>query len=263
MTRNVILVAALLVLLSGCGATLETMTLHPARLQTFFTLDSDHANFTCFPTPPFVSACPPITTATGYQLIPGQMTVGYSSVYDAGTLPCPCFEWAAHATRGAVSFDLTKLPKKFATATLILVPTDVNRIEGSSVLANEAGTITGIFLSQAPWGGPAATVTTAEGIVTGADEVGAFGPEPVPWMTFPENPGSTFPASGSPVRKVGQRYEIDATSQFKAWINGSEANHGFAFVGQNESLPDKEKSNQAWKASYKVFLDVVYNPDQQ
>jgi hypothetical protein len=258
MTRNVIFAAALLVLLSGCGATLETKTFHPATLRTFLATASDHATFSCFPV-----SCGLQTSGTGKELTPSQVTVGFAATYDDGTLPCNCWEWTSIATRGGVFFNTFKMPKKFTTAILVLAPTDVNRVEGSNASNDESGTISAIFLPQASWDGALTTVfSDANGTEAGTIAVNAFTPEPVAWISpFPMNAGSTFPASGFPVRKVGNNYEVDATGLVKDWIKSPGTNHGLMLVGRDESLP--KETNQAWEANYHVTLRVLYNPDIQ
>lgn len=259
MTRNVILAAALLVLLSGCGATLETITVHPTTLRTFLATASDRATFSCFPV-----SCGLNTSGTGKSTTPSQVSVGFDASYDPGTLPCNCWEWNSIASRGGVLFNTFKIPQKFTTAILVLVPTDVNRIEGSSASNDESGTISAIYLPQASWWGGAVipVVSDANGTEAGTIFVDAFAPESEAWISaFPMNAGTTFPASGPPVRRVGNNYEIDATSQFKEWVKSPGTNHGFMLVGRDESLP--VKTNQAWEANYNVFLRVLYNPDVQ
>ena len=256
---HLLFAAAALLLLTACNTTLQTKIIHPEKMWTFHRGATDEADFSCFP-----FTCGLHGFGSGGELTPGRVTVGFASVFDEGTLPCNCWRWVSVADRGAVRFNTDELPKNFVSAQLVIKPDVVDRWDGDTASNDESGTIAAIFLPTNQWYlGVLTTIFPDEhGTETALLNVHAFHPETVPWIAaFPENPGPSFPAQGFPVRKNGGVYRIEASNQFRSWQKGTEPNRGFMLVGRNESLPGK--THQARSATYRVWLEVVFNPNNQ
>lgn len=245
---------------SGCDVKLETMIVHPQTVWTFYAGANDSATFSCFPFTCFN------TSGTGPAWVPsppGRFSVGFDHWLDEGTPPCNCWEAVSYAYRGAVRFDTSKLPKTFVSATLKLEPTESDWLEGDTQSNDEPGTIAGIWLAANNWeaGVNALVFTDENGTETGHVELPFPAGSEEFVVPFPENPGPKFPEKGFPVRKEGSTYIIEASNQFRAWQKGSEPNHGFVFVGRDESLALKQ--NRVRVSRYKVWLVVTFNPNAQ
>lgn len=246
--------------LSACDAKLETKIVHPRTVWTFYATDNDRAGFSCFP---FACWDWPGTAPSWVPSPPGMFTVGYDHVLDEGTPPCNCWEAQSDAYRGAVRFDTSKLPKTFVSAMLNLQPTEGHWLEGDTASNDDSGTIAGIWLAANNWevGVNVLVFTDENGTETGHVDLPFPAGSEQFIVPFPENPGPKFPEKGLPVRKKGSTYVIDASNQFRTWQKGSEPNHGFIFVGRDESLALKQ--NRARVARYKVWVEVTFNPKAQ
>lgn len=245
---------------------LETISIPPASIMTFYTSRTDDAEFSCWP---FTCSN---TNGLGPAFLPSpqRLTVGFDYWYDPGTWPCNCWSYRSNAYRAVIVFDPADVPKTFVSATLVLVVDQAAASSEDTANASneEAGTIGGIFLSTNIWafisGGQPGdekvgkyTVNTKSISVT---DLGASAPGKPFIVPFPVNPPGPKVSGGGPVRHDSKRYTIDVTDQVRAWskVEGPAPKFAFVFVGTNEDLPDK--TNNTKVAVYKPAMEILYNP---
>jgi hypothetical protein len=126
--------------------------------------------------------------------------VGYSRGYDDGTPPCDCWAWRSCFSRAYVKFDLSSVPSAdIVTARLHWSPKTEKNAGG--VASNDGTCAKQIYVAKQPWG---------------------------------------------PVKIAGESLDLGAVGTFALvpevvarWKKGETPNHGFFFVGPDESLPGK------------------------
>lgn len=135
-----------------------------------------------------------------YSTAPQQAFVGYSRSYKEGTPPCPCWAWVSCFSRAYVRFDLAAVPSAdIVTAKLHWYPKTEKNVGG--VASNDGTCVKQIYVAKQPWG---------------------------------------------PVKIAGESLELASVWAFALvpevvakWKKGEIPNHGFFFVGTDESLSGK------------------------
>ena len=206
-----------LIAVTGCDDVkpIQEMTIPASTLDTAAKGDDDAATSACFT---------PCGLATmGTQCLyndPDELFVGYSSNYDAGTQPCPCWEWVACTWRGFVYFDLTSLTGKGIVGAELRFNESSN-FQGGGLATNETECIASLNIANAPYNG---------------------------WNT-PMDVMFSGPDTGDNVSWL-----------VRDWVDGTKPNHGLVFRGKNESLPGKQNVEcQAVLTNLELFV-LYTNP---
>lgn len=108
---SILILAIIAFVISGCASDV-TWNLKPTNAARDCTSDDGLAELACL-TPcadlaTMGGSCfaEPGNSLTNYSAPIPPLIVGWSGKYDAGTQPCPCWEWVSSFSRGYVKFDI-------------------------------------------------------------------------------------------------------------------------------------------------------------
>jgi hypothetical protein len=79
-----------------------------------------------------------------------------------------------------------------------------------------------------------------------------------PWHHLVDLPAGGGNVSSDLLKVAGPSIVINVTDLVKAWVNGSQPNHGLVFLGNNEALDDE--SNDRCVSHFKISLSVKVVP---
>lgn len=214
-------------LTAGCNRTLQTIVIKPdSKRFVYWHTGSGHNEWTC--------GVGPCVATMGTNCDPGltkddSTLVGYSHHYDPGTQPCPCWEYVDCAYRGYVGFDVSKLKQTgIVSATLKWEPT-TQRSTGDAV-SNSGNCIAKVYQATETW---------QKGRTTAGEEI--------PWLFT----GETDLRAG----------ELNVSQTVRGWLNSTQPNYGFFFVGPNENV-DEKNNNECLTTMYNLRLEAIISVDQ-
>lgn len=196
-------------LISGCEKELKTVVIKPDSKRYYYSYNKHgEATSACIIGSCFQShgtSCAPGLTADDSTV------VGYAHSYDSGTQPCPCWWYVNCAYRGYVGFDVSSLkPTGIVSAVLKWSPS-TQRSAGDTA-TNVGNCIARMYRATEPWEKDKPTA--------GEEMSWAFSGE------------GAAPSSS----------EKDVSVIVRSWLNGTEPNYGFFFVGPNENVDGKDNN---------------------
>ncbi len=207
-----------------CGTTLNTVELPALEIATVNKLDDDNNNSAVY-----CGHLLPYGTFEG--LAPGAASVGYYRDYDSGTAPLACWWWVASVDRGLTRFDLA----------LLGAPAD--QIVSATL---EYDMTTKYVNSDVPTNCPEITLASI-------------------WIVK-EAWSNKFDLSAEHLTDIASQYSCasthhsrNVTSVVKDWLSGARPNHGFLFVGRDESLPsnqDREHTTTLSNIKLRIVLST-------
>lgn len=220
--------SAVTVLNVGCSKELKTVIIKPDS-KRFWYADSGNGEATsacvigsCFQN--HGTGCDPGLTADDSTI------VGYAHRYDPGTQPCPCWWYVNCAYRGYVGFDVSALKQTgIVSATLKWEPS--TQLSLGDTAANVGNCIAKIYQATEPW--------QKERTTAGEDLGWAF-------------TGEANPKPG----------EINVSQTVRSWLNGTQPNYGFFFVGPNENVHEKN-NNSCLTTMYNLRLEAIISVDKK
>jgi len=210
----------------GCKKEFKTVVIEPDSKRFWYgKTQSDHNNSTCI-----VGSC---FSTMGTNCDPGlteddSTIVGYSHRYDSGTQPCPCWEYVNCAYRGYVGFNVSKLKQAGLGAATLKWDPSTERSLGSNGI-NTGNCIAKIYRATEPWQTERATA---------GEEISSWGT------------GDINPPEG-----------IDVSDTVRGWLNGTQANYGFFFVGPNENVNEKN-NNKCLTRIHNLRLEALISVDK-
>jgi hypothetical protein len=213
---------ALCALNVSCTKQLRTVVIKPdSKRFYYYTKKADEATTACLITACFHShgtSCDPQLTADDSTI------VGYSHTYDPGTQPCPCWWYVNCAYRGYVGFNASTLPQTgIVSATLKWDPSTVLWIGDTAAATGNC--IYKIYRATEQW---------QTGRVTAGEEI-------------------SWEFTGEANSKPG---EINVSQTVRGWLNGTQPNYGFFFVGPNENV-DERNNNRCLTTMINLRLEVI------
>jgi hypothetical protein len=220
-----VVLAAVSTLNVGCKE-LKTIVIKPdSKRFVYWHTKHNEADWACgtacFPT--HGTSCNPGLTADDSTI------VGYSHSHDGGTWPCPCWWYVNCAYRGYVGFNVSQLKQTgIVSATLKWDPITQRGVGGTAT--NVGNCIAKVYVATEAW--------QKERTVAG---------EEIPWVFT----GEADPKPG----------DLNVSQTVRGWLNGTQANYGFFFVGPNEDVNEKN-NNRCLTTMNNLRLEAIISVDK-
>ena len=158
-----------------------------------------------------------------------QMRTGYTNSYHPPTWQTTDWEYWGYIYRGVVRFDLSQVKGQVSEAKVSMICTGTDSTDGMPYCDG--------------------SVMVLDGPGNGFN---------TPWHHLVDLPAGGGTISSNLLKVSGPNIVINVTDLVKAWVNGSQPNHGLVFLGNNEEMDDE--SNDRCVSHFKVSLSVTYIP---
>jgi hypothetical protein len=211
-----------------CGSTLNTVELPALEAATVNKLADDNNNSATY--------CGyPLPYGTFEGLAPGTASVGYFRNYDSGSEPFACWWWVSSVDRGLVRFDLALLgaPAEQITSATLEYDLKTKYVNPGEATNCPENILASIWIVNEPW---------SNNFDLSAEFLTDFTPS---------------------YSCMDTHHSINVSSVVRDWLNGVRPNHGFLFVGGDESLPSNQHREHTTTLSnfkLKVLVAVPLGP---